>query len=81
MLDTNMIEQDESDDKNDGLIDTEPEWTTGSGESCHEWLDKHIKSICDICDGLEYQLQFDDHRMLATVEREGGSSLRLAELS
>ena len=53
-LDANMIKQDESDDKNDGLIDTEPEWTTGSGKSCCEQLDKHIKAICDFCDGLEY---------------------------
>ena len=75
-LDANMIEQDESDDENDGLIDTEPEWTT---ECCHEWLDKHIKAIRDFCDGLEYQLQFNDHRMLVTVEREGGSFLQLAE--
>jgi hypothetical protein len=30
-----------------------------------------IKTLRDFCDGLEYQIQFEGQRMLATVEREG----------
>ncbi|KIM76281.1 hypothetical protein PILCRDRAFT_98766 [Piloderma croceum F 1598] len=40
---------------------------------------EHIETIQHFCDGLEYQLQFEDNRMLETVEREGASFLRLAQ--
>ncbi|KAJ8584911.1 hypothetical protein M405DRAFT_746189, partial [Rhizopogon salebrosus TDB-379] len=33
----------------------------------------------DFCDGLEYQIQFNDHRMLDTIEHEGASFIRLME--
>ncbi|KAG7444733.1 uncharacterized protein BT62DRAFT_933783 [Guyanagaster necrorhizus] len=36
----------------------------------------HINNIRDFCDGLEYQLQFNDHRLLHELEKEGGSFLR-----
>ncbi len=36
----------------------------------------HINNIRDFCDGLEYQLQFNDHRLLRELEKEGGSFLR-----
>ncbi|TFK27837.1 hypothetical protein FA15DRAFT_585584 [Coprinopsis marcescibilis] len=39
----------------------------------------HIANIRDFCDGLEYQLQFNDTRMLQVVEREGRSFLKLVE--
>lgn len=39
----------------------------------------HIRNIRDFCDGLEYQLQFDDHRILDLLETEGSSFLRLVE--
>ncbi|KAJ6586198.1 hypothetical protein B0H19DRAFT_925748, partial [Mycena capillaripes] len=35
--------------------------------------------IRDFADGLEYQRQFQDSRMLDTLEREGASFLRLAD--
>ncbi|KAG1812276.1 hypothetical protein EV424DRAFT_106803 [Suillus variegatus] len=39
----------------------------------------HIKNIRDFCDGLEYQIQFNDYRMLTTLERNDSSFLRLAD--
>lgn len=39
----------------------------------------HISNIREFCSGLEYQLQFDDYRMLDVLEREGGSFLRLVQ--
>ncbi|KAG1818235.1 hypothetical protein EV424DRAFT_1283410, partial [Suillus variegatus] len=39
----------------------------------------HVKNIRDFCDGLEYQIQFNDYRMLTVLERNGSSFLRLAD--
>jgi hypothetical protein len=40
---------------------------------------RHIALIRDFCDGLEYQLPFNDYRMLDALEQEGGQFLRLVE--
>jgi hypothetical protein len=40
---------------------------------------ENIKTIRDFCDGLDYQIQFDDRRMLETLERDGAAFLRLAK--
>uniref|UniRef100_A0A0W0F7I0 Uncharacterized protein n=1 Tax=Moniliophthora roreri TaxID=221103 RepID=A0A0W0F7I0_MONRR len=37
---------------------------------------QHIRNIRDFCDGLEYQVQFNDFRMLQELETEGASFLR-----
>jgi hypothetical protein len=37
----------------------------------HEWEIKDIQTLWDFCDGLEYQLQFNDHQMFQTMEQEG----------
>lgn len=66
---------DESDDNN--IVDTEQGLIGGS--TFGEQMTKHISMLRDFADGLEYQLQFDDHRMLASLEREGGSFLRFAQ--
>jgi len=60
-----------------GLIDTELIMAARDRGTFCEWLSGHIAVIQDFCDGLEYQLQFKDHRMLETVEREGVSFLQL----
>ncbi|KAG1719720.1 hypothetical protein EDB19DRAFT_1782086 [Suillus lakei] len=39
----------------------------------------HVKNIRDFCDGLEYQIQSNDYRMLTVLERNGSSFLRLAD--
>jgi hypothetical protein len=48
------------------------------GRTFEERFRDHIQTLRDFCDGLEYQVQFNDHRMLETLEREGGSFLRFA---
>jgi hypothetical protein len=40
---------------------------------------EHIRTIREFCDGLEYQVQFGDRRMLEVLERDGGGFLRLAQ--
>jgi hypothetical protein len=53
-----------------------------SGPSTDIYQDRmraHIKNLREFCDGLEYQLQFNDYRMLNVLEREGGSFLNLVE--
>ena len=55
---------------------------TSSGPSTdiyHDRMRAHIKNLREFCDGLEYQLQFNDYRMLNVLEREGGSFLNLVE--
>lgn len=45
----------------------------------HQRMRAHISNIREFCSGLEYQLQFNDYRMLDVLEREGGSFLRLVQ--
>lgn len=69
------------------LLDDEksPSGSTGTPhvlldpEIYHQRMRAHISNIRDFCDGLEYQLQFNDYRMLGVLEKEGGSFLRLVE--
>jgi hypothetical protein len=64
-------EQSGSEDDND-LVDT------GARGTFRERMDEHQKTLREFCDISEYQIQFNDHRMLATLEREGAGLLRLA---
>jgi hypothetical protein len=70
---------DEGDDDADSVVDTQPALWAGDGSTHHERLTDTITTIRDFCDGLEYQLQFEDQRMLETLEREGASFLRLVK--
>jgi hypothetical protein len=72
-------DESEDDDDDDGLIDTEPGLAIGDRKTLRERFSEYIGTIREFCDGLEYQLQFEDHRMLETVEREGVSFMRLAQ--
>ncbi|TEB27091.1 hypothetical protein FA13DRAFT_976453 [Coprinellus micaceus] len=45
----------------------------------HRRMRALITNIREFCDGLDYQLQFNDTRMLEVVEKEGSSFLRLVE--
>jgi hypothetical protein len=65
-------EQSESSDDDDNLVDT------GAKGTFWERMDEHQKTLREFCDILEYQKQFNDCRMLATLEREGASLLQLA---
>ncbi len=66
----------ESED-NDELIDT---WEKGDSEkkTCKEELENYIRLIRDFCDGLEFQVKFQDPRFLGTLERDGAGFFRLA---
>lgn len=46
-------------------------------EKYHTRMNTHIKNLREFCEGLEYQLQFNDYRMLDVLEQEGGSFLNL----
>jgi hypothetical protein len=75
----NAEELNDDDDDDNGWIDTMTALATADRGTFHKCFNEHIKTIRDFCDGLEYQLQFEDHRMLDTVEPEGASFLRLAQ--
>jgi len=61
----------------DGLIDT---WEKGDLEkkACKEELENHIRLIRDFCDGLEFQVKFQDPQFLRTLQKEGAGYIRLA---
>jgi hypothetical protein len=67
------------DDNDDGdVIDTQ----LGTFRDCvtfHERFLRKINTYHDFLDGLEYLLQFEDERMLETVEREGAGFWQLAQ--
>ena len=67
-----------AEDSEDEIIDTE-EGLIG-GKTFGEQMTEHIDMLRDFANGLEYQVQFNDHRILDRLEREGGSFLRFAEL-
>ncbi|KAF7377077.1 hypothetical protein MSAN_00126200 [Mycena sanguinolenta] len=50
-----------------------------AGATFDERLTSTLTKIRDFCDGLEYQRQFRDLRMLDTLEREGASFFRLID--
>ena len=49
------------------------------GLTCHERLLAHIRTLHDFCSGLEYQLLFNDLRMIDSLERKGAGMLQLAQ--
>jgi hypothetical protein len=68
--------KDEEDEGN--LVDTEADaGLEGHGTLCERAIED-IRTLWDFCDSLEYQLQFNDHRMFQTMEREGAVFMRFA---
>ncbi|KAF7799214.1 hypothetical protein EIP86_010446 [Pleurotus ostreatoroseus] len=68
----------DAEDSDDDIIDTEPPEFVQEGETYLERMTKIIGTFRDFSDGLEYQLQFNDRRILDVVEREAAGALRLA---
>jgi hypothetical protein len=65
------------DDDDDDMVDTrKPE---DEQQTFLEAMDENIGLITEFAQGLKYQRQFRDQRMLQTLEREGASFLRLAK--
>jgi len=58
----------------DDAVDTEAECKTFKEE-----MDVHIQMIRDFADGLKYQISFQDHRFLKTLQKEGAVFFQLAE--
>ena len=69
---------DGSDDELSELIDMSLDKRQGRTTYC-ETMKSHVDTIRDFCDGLEYQIQFEDQRFLDTLEKEGARFLRLME--
>ncbi len=68
----------DAEDSDDDIIDTEPQQFTLQGKTYLERMADTIQVLRDFADGLEYQVQFNDRRMLDVVEREAAGALRLA---
>jgi len=66
-------------DDTDNVVDTESILWVGDGSTYHEGLTHTIATIWYFCNGLEYQLQFEDQQMLDTLEKEWASFLWLAK--
>ena len=70
------LESDDDDD--DELVDTWENRGNVDKNGCRELMENNIHLIRSFCDGLEYQLQFQDPRFLMTMERESARFLKLA---
>ncbi|KAI9447117.1 hypothetical protein BJY52DRAFT_1127653, partial [Lactarius psammicola] len=68
----------ESDDDN-ALIDI---WENRGNEerrSCKEGLETHIRLLQDFCDGLKFQVKFQDPQFLKILKKDGAGFFRLAQ--
>ena len=68
---------DASDESDDGVIDL-GDYEPGRHQTMGEKLIARANLLREFADGLSYQVQFNDHRWVETLEREGGSLFRLA---
>ncbi|KAF8193389.1 hypothetical protein BJ912DRAFT_1031165 [Pholiota molesta] len=78
-LDTGMVEEDDSDvEREDDPLGTGYDAMEEDVTGNHRHLSLRLApKLREFCDGLEYQLQFNDYRMLQVLEQEGGSFLNL----
>ena len=72
--DSNLESEDD-----DELVDTEGRSGAMDKATIKEKMVNYIQIIRDFCDGLEYQVQFQDPRFLKTVEKDGAGFIRLAQ--
>ena len=70
--------QSNGEESKDDIIDTEGPNVVGS-LTYGERIEARVVLLWDFPDGLEYQLQFGDSRMLDCLEREGTGFFRMAE--
>jgi hypothetical protein len=71
----------ESDPNSDSDLDEdeEPEPFVANQKTCQEQMLERVELLEEFMQGLRYQIQFNDTRMLNKVEREGASLFCLAE--
>lgn len=67
---------DSDEESDDGLVDTGR--GDNAGKTFEEAMNAKIETIMAFAEGLKYQIQFRDERMLQALEREGASFWRLA---
>ena len=70
--------QSDGEESEGDIIDTEVPGIVGS-LTYGEHIEVRVALLRDFADGLEYQLQFGDSRMLDRLEREGTGFFRMAE--
>jgi len=75
MDDEDGAEGDDDEENDDDDLD---EIWQHDGRTFEEVMQTEIRVILDFAEGLQHQLQFRDQKMLNTLQREGGSFLRLA---
>ena len=63
----------------DGLIDIEERGVNTDKTAYKEKMEHYIRIIREFCDGLEYQVKFQDPRFLTTLEKDGAGFFRLAQ--
>jgi hypothetical protein len=63
----NVGDEELEDDDESGLVDTESRLAIRDCATFREHFTEQIEMIQQFCGGLEYQLQFEDHRMLETL--------------
>jgi hypothetical protein len=69
----------DGEESDDDVVDTEPGMMASDSGTFAEHMTDHITLLHNFADGLEYQLQFNDHWMLEHLEREGVSMLRFTK--
>lgn len=60
----------------DALVDT---WENGGDKTYREEMEDYIHLIRDFCDGLEYQIKFQDRRFLSTLQKDGARFFQFAQ--
>jgi hypothetical protein len=68
---------DSGDESDNEIIDLEQEMV--GSKTFAERMTEHIQGLREFADGLEYQLQFNDSRMLDCLEREGRAFFRFSQ--
>jgi hypothetical protein len=71
--------EDDGVESDDEPVDIHDGRWESQGETFKEQMGARIQLIREFCDGLEHQTQFQDHRFLKTLEKEGAGFFRLAQ--
>ena len=71
-------DKDEDGDEETEVVDMEENEDGSSKKMCKEEMASHLHLLREFCNGIEYQLKFQDPRFLKTLEKEGGRFFRLA---
>ena len=75
---TRMDNLDLDSEDDDGLIDTRENRGDSEKKGCKEEMENYVHLIQDFCNGLEFQVKFQDPWFLNTLEREGGMFFNFA---